>query len=188
MLRATTLSLALLALCACGSNDPAPQASNGTAPGARSTPATAGDHAFQDAINAGDFTAHVQELASDAFAGRGPGTAGEDKTVEYIKAQFARIGLQPGNGGDWFQPVPMMETTADDSAALGLKVGDAQQALKFGDDMVVGTRTGLARVSLKDSPLVFEREVKLYVHASARIGSVTGATAQRYDGANPPKD
>jgi DUF4097 and DUF4098 domain-containing protein YvlB len=39
-----------------------------------------------------------------------------------------------------------------------------------------------------EGPMVFEREVKLYVHASARIGSVTGATAQRYDGANPPKD
>lgn len=39
-----------------------------------------------------------------------------------------------------------------------------------------------------DGPLVFEREVKLYVHASARIGSVTGATAVRYDGATPPKD
>ena len=39
-----------------------------------------------------------------------------------------------------------------------------------------------------DGPLVFEREVKLYVHASARIGSVSGASAQRYDGATPPKD
>lgn len=39
-----------------------------------------------------------------------------------------------------------------------------------------------------EGPLVFEREVKLYVHASARIGSVSGATAQRYDGATPPKD
>ena len=39
-----------------------------------------------------------------------------------------------------------------------------------------------------DGPLVFEREVKLYVHASARVGSVTGATAVRYDGATPPKD
>ena len=36
--------------------------------------------------------------------------------------------------------------------------------------------------------LVFEREVKLYVHQSARIGSVTGATAQRYNTATPPKD
>lgn len=39
-----------------------------------------------------------------------------------------------------------------------------------------------------EGPLVFEREVKLYVHSSARIGSVTGATAMRFDTATPPKD
>ena len=155
MLRATSLSIALLALCACGSRDPAPEAAGGTEPNALGTTASAGNHAFQDAITAGDFAAHVQELASDTFAGRGPGTVGEDRTVDYIKAQFARIGLQPGNGGDWFQTVPMLETTADESAVLGLNVGGASQQLKFGDDMVVGTRTGQARVSLKDSPLVF---------------------------------
>lgn len=155
MLRATSLSIALLALCACGSRDPAPQAAGAPMPDARGAHAVAGDHAFADAITEGDFAAHVQALASDAFAGRAPGTAGEERTVDYIKSQFARIGLQPGNGADWFQTVPMMETTADESAVLGLKIGEVQQALKFGDDMVVGTRTGQARVSLKDSPLVF---------------------------------
>lgn len=39
-----------------------------------------------------------------------------------------------------------------------------------------------------EGALVFEREVKLHVHQSARIGSVTGATAQRYSGATPPRD
>ena len=39
-----------------------------------------------------------------------------------------------------------------------------------------------------DGPLVFEREVKLYVHSSARIGSLRGATAVRFDGNTPPKD
>ena len=39
-----------------------------------------------------------------------------------------------------------------------------------------------------DGPLVFEREVVLYVHDSARIGSVRGATATRYSAATPPKD
>lgn len=34
--------------------------------------------------------------------------------------------------------------------------------------------------------LVFERPVVLYVHASARTGPITGATAVRYDGAKPP--
>ena len=36
--------------------------------------------------------------------------------------------------------------------------------------------------------LVFEREVKLYVHQSARIGNVSGATAQRFSTASPPQD
>lgn len=39
-----------------------------------------------------------------------------------------------------------------------------------------------------DGPLVFEREVVLYVHDSARIGAVTGATAKRYSGATPPTE
>ena len=39
-----------------------------------------------------------------------------------------------------------------------------------------------------DGPLVFEREVKLYVHGSARTGKITGATAIRFDNPTPPKD
>ncbi|MDQ3039883.1 MAG: hypothetical protein M3Q51_04700 [Pseudomonadota bacterium] len=42
--------------------------------------------------------------------------------------------------------------------------------------------------SVVEGPLVFERDVKLYVHSSARIGSLRGATAVRFDGAAPPKD
>lgn len=36
--------------------------------------------------------------------------------------------------------------------------------------------------------LVFEREVKLYVHNTAKIGAVTGATAIPYSGASAPKE
>lgn len=39
-----------------------------------------------------------------------------------------------------------------------------------------------------DGPLVFEREVKLYVHRTAKIGPVTGATAVPYDGDRAPND
>ena len=39
-----------------------------------------------------------------------------------------------------------------------------------------------------DGPLVFERTVKLYVHSSAKIGPVTGATAVAYEGAHAPKE
>ena len=155
MLRATLLSLSLLVACGCSPRDRQPQPAASAPQQTAAARIQAVDHAFHAAIDAGDIAAHVQALASDDFAGRGPGTVGEDRTVEYIKAQFARIGLQPGNGGDWFQSVPMMETTADPSAVLTLKVGDSEQQLAFGNDMVVGTRTGQDRLELRDSPLVF---------------------------------
>jgi hypothetical protein len=34
--------------------------------------------------------------------------------------------------------------------------------------------------------MVFEREVELFVHETARIGSVQGAEAQRYSGSELP--
>ena len=39
-----------------------------------------------------------------------------------------------------------------------------------------------------DGALVFERDVVLYVHDTARIGSVRGATPKSYNTATPPKD
>jgi DUF4097 and DUF4098 domain-containing protein YvlB len=39
-----------------------------------------------------------------------------------------------------------------------------------------------------DGTLLFERPVVLYVHDSARIGSVTGATVRHFSGATPPAE
>ncbi|MBW8773677.1 MAG: peptidase M20, partial [Stenotrophomonas sp.] len=58
------------------------------------------------------ISADVKELASDAYEGRSPATAGEEKTIAYLSKQFADAGLQPG--GDlkdgtrlWTQAVPL---------------------------------------------------------------------------------
>ncbi len=111
--------------------------------------------AFKDAIDAADFGEHVRVLASDEFEGRAPGTPGEDKTVEYLKAQFERMGLKPGNGDSFFQTVPMMETTADESTTMSVDVKGKAHTLKFGTDMVIGTRTGQAEVKIDASDVVF---------------------------------
>jgi hypothetical protein len=51
---------------------------------------------------------------------------------------------------------------------------------------------GLMRVASRrpavEGPMVFKREVNLYVHKTARIGQVTGATAVRSDGSTAPKE
>jgi Zn-dependent M28 family amino/carboxypeptidase len=139
------------ALTACSKPADAPTA---TAPAPTTAPA-AGSHAFNNAINAADFAEHVKVLASDEFEGRAPGSAGEEKTVQYLEAQFKRMGLKPGNGDSYFQTVPMVETTADETTELKIDAKGKPHALKFGTDMVVGTRTGRNEVKIDDSDLVF---------------------------------
>jgi Zn-dependent M28 family amino/carboxypeptidase len=149
MSRTLLLSLAVLvALSACKKTEAPVAAAPEAAPAAPT-------HAFSADINEADFAEMVKVLASDEFEGRGPGSAGEEKTVEYIKAQMQRIGLQPGNGDSYFQDVPMVETTADANTVLKLDSKGKTRDLKFGTDMVIGTRTGQPTVSVKDSELVF---------------------------------
>src|SRR5690606_30728116 len=158
-MQARHLLFCLLAGAALSACDRAPtpasdDASAAATPAGDATPDAAA-HTFNDDIDAGDFAELVKTLSSDEFEGRGPGTTGGEKTVEYIKAQFERIGLQPGNDGAWFQDVPMTETTPDESTVLTLDAGGKATQLKFGDDMVLNTRTGEAEVKVDDSPLVF---------------------------------
>lgn len=143
-----------LTLAACSKPADAPPAEQPAAPPAAQTAPAA--HAFDAAINAADFAEHVRTLASDEFEGRAPGSPGEEKTVQYLEAQFRRLGLKPGNGDSYFQTVPMVETTADESTVAHIApAGGEPVDLKFGTDMVVGSRTGQAEVKVADSDMVF---------------------------------
>src|SRR4249919_315044 len=144
----------VVALAACN-RAPSSQAPAANATAAAPAVATTSSHAFVPDLAKGDFAEHVRVLASDAFEGRAPGSPGEDKTVAYLTAQFERMGLKPGNNGSWTQVVPMTETTADAGTSLAISVKGKPHTLKFGDDMVIGTRSGQPHVEVKDSDVVF---------------------------------
>lgn len=113
-------------------------------------------HGFGPEISGEDFRAHVEVLASDAFAGRAPGGVGETKTVEYLIAQLTRLGLKPGNAGSWTQDVPMTETKADEARSrLTLTTAKQTFAPALGPDVVIGTRSGQAALQIDASELVF---------------------------------
>ncbi len=151
MRRLTMLTL-LLALAACNREEPAPA----TAPAvATPKPASGTPHRFAPAIDAGDFAAHVRTLSSDEFEGRAPGSIGEQMTTTYLKDQFERLGLAPGNNGSYFQRVQMIETAALPASTLGIEVGGSARQLVIGTDVVIGTRTAQANVQVADSDLVF---------------------------------
>ncbi len=150
---ALALALAASGLTAC--RQPSDASQTAPQPAQATSSPTASTFAFKDAIDAADFGEHVRVLASDDFEGRAPGTPGETKTIEYLKAQFARMGLKPGNGESYFQTVPMMETTADASTTMRIDAGGKPHTLVFGTDMVAGTRSGQAQVKIDGSEWVF---------------------------------
>jgi Zn-dependent M28 family amino/carboxypeptidase len=105
-------------------------------------------------ISAEDFAAHVKILASDEFGGRAPGTDGEEKTVNYLTEQFKRLGLKPVNGS-YVQTVPMVESMLDANTSSMSITQKQPRVLKLGTDMVMGTRSEDAAITVKDSEMVF---------------------------------
>ncbi|WP_165371569.1 M28 family peptidase [Pseudolysobacter antarcticus] len=111
---------------------------------------------FSPTISARDFAAHVKILASDEFGGRAPGTAGEEKTLQYLVAQFQRMGLAPGNGESYFQTVTVMTSSTDvRRSSMQIVLPEKHQELLFGTQMLIATRTGKSETVLQDSPMVF---------------------------------
>ncbi|GAB1596278.1 M28 family metallopeptidase [Lysobacter sp. PAGU 2638] len=112
-------------------------------------------------ISAQRLSSIVRTLSSDAFEGRGPATAGETKTVNYIVSQMKAMGLQPGGemkGGKraWTQPVPLLRASITGAPQLSLNVGGKSQALTQGEQIAVrAALDGSKSVSIDNAPLVF---------------------------------
>src|SRR5690606_24895491 len=79
----------------------------------------------------------------------------EQKTVDYLVQQFQRLGLEPGNNGEWTQTVPMVKSQAAPDTTLSLTVGGETLALDQGEEMVLVTRTAQPTVTVEGSELVF---------------------------------
>ncbi len=106
------------------------------------------------AITEAAYREQIATLSGDEFEGRSPGTAGEQRTVEYLEEQFLEMGLQPVEGGSFRQNVSLVEITAS-GHRLSFSKGAGNVALAFGDDMVLGTRRVRDESSIANSEVVF---------------------------------
>ncbi|EPR71088.1 M28 family metallopeptidase [Cyclobacterium qasimii] len=98
---------------------------------------------------------HMERLASDEFLGRKPFTEGEVKTVTYLKNEFEELGLLPGNGGSYFQDVPMVEISGKPSDNMKISGENISFDLAYLKDFVATTNKTVPKVSLENSELVF---------------------------------
>ena len=99
--------------------------------------------------------ADVATLASDAFAGRGPGEAGEPPTLAFIEEQFRKAGLQPGGAdGGWRQPVPLVRLDRQPGASLAIRAGGKPLPIRLGGNATLSLRVP-GETRLADVPIVF---------------------------------
>ncbi len=98
---------------------------------------------------------HLETLASDAFEGRGTGTPGERRAVEYVEREMRRIGLAPGApDGTYRQRVPMLGSTPVNTQPLRFSRGDSSYAATFVTDFTLSTDLADERAAL-DGEIVF---------------------------------
>ncbi|RZA18767.1 MAG: hypothetical protein EOP93_10400 [Lysobacteraceae bacterium] len=125
----------------------------------------------------------VETVNGGIFIDRGGNVS---RGVETVNGAIGLVDTDLGGG---------IETVNGDvSVGVGSHVKGGIHVEKPGKN--IGIRWGKPKVprivvgpnAVVEGNLVFEREVTLYVHQSARIGSVSGATAQRYTTATPPND
>lgn len=117
--------------------------------------ATTGGEQAAPVFEAARISEDIRVLSSDAFEGRGIATPAEDKVVQYLSAQYAAAGFEPGGpDGQWTQDV-VLNRFVQSNVSASLKLGDWSLPLTQGREVAISTRRPAEHVSLKDAPLVF---------------------------------
>ena len=111
--------------------------------------------AAQPVVKEAPLRAHLAFLSSDLLEGRGTGQRGGDLTVAYLEAQAMALGLKPGNGSSYRQPVKIAGVRAlPETSTVAVEAGGKAQALGFGKDWVWGPGDAKAGRAL-DADMVF---------------------------------
>jgi Zn-dependent M28 family amino/carboxypeptidase len=106
-------------------------------------------------IQGADMLAAIKSLSSDEFEGRGPSSRGEEKTINYLRDEFIRIGLQPGNGESFVQEVPLVALTADPAISLTIEGGSGTSTFRYGGEFMAWSKRVVEQSSLVGSDMVF---------------------------------
>lgn len=127
-------------------------------PGLAGLVACGGDaakHAALETITADDLLADIKVLSSDEFEGRAPSSPGEAKTINFLRGEFEKLGLQPGNGDSYFQEVPLVSITTDPNTTMDVRGNGVRNRFSYGDDFIAWTKRVTNRASINNSELVF---------------------------------
>ncbi|SMO34749.1 M20/M25/M40 family metallo-hydrolase [Fodinibius sediminis] len=99
----------------------------------------------------------IKVLSSDEFQGRSTGTAGEEKTVDYLVSQLKKYGLKGGMpDGGYVQEVPLVGQKTSEEARLTIsKDGRIIHTFDYYADFMAWPSNLEGEVTIEDAQLVY---------------------------------
>ena len=152
-----TLTLALfvtIIATSCGTPAPAPETAGETGIDLALPP---GFSQASESIVGDNLLADVSRLASDEFAGRGPGSDGDRMARAYLAGRLVEMGYEPlFDGGSYEQPVEIVGLTANPPESWTFSAADGSTvAYGFADEYMLVAGVQQPRISVTDAEVVF---------------------------------
>ena len=148
-------SLALLTACSQDSEAPAVEEAGSPVAVELSGAGAAAEAASLEIT--GDYMRDVViEISSDAYEGRGPGSAGDVKARQWLIGEMERLGLAPGaEGGEWEQMFELVSVLSHQPDAWSFEADGESRDFRQWDDFVVSSGVQEGRAEFTDAELVF---------------------------------
>lgn len=125
---------------------------------------------------------HIETVNGSVFVDQGGRVDGAIETVN------GAIGLVRSEVGRGLETVNGDITVGVGSHVRGGITVNRPTGFIFGTSSKRKPKVVIGPDAVVDGPLVFEREVRLYVHRSARTGTITGAEAVAFETETAPQD
>ena len=98
----------------------------------------------------------IAEISSDAYEGRGPASAGDEKARKYLAGQMEALGLVPGAAdGTWEQPFDLVGVNTHPPDTWSFDAGDESATFKQWDHFMINNNSQQTRTQVAGAEVVF---------------------------------
>jgi len=98
----------------------------------------------------------IAEISSDAYEGRGPATAGDEKARAYLVSRMQELGLEPGGDDGGFQQYfDLVGITSNQPETWSFESGGKSLSLKQWDEYIINSDVQEPRVEVTNAEIVF---------------------------------
>jgi len=149
----------LTGLAGCSADESATEATEAVVSAPIAVEMTGGNPAAEEALEqiTDEYMREIiAEISSDAYEGRGPGAAGDEKTRIYLSKRMQELGLLPGGeDGSFEQPFDLIGVNATQPDTWTFEGHGQAKTLEQWDEFIISSGVQEERIDVNDAEIVF---------------------------------